>query len=117
MRAIDYMERHPASLFPLRLDAFALFLPRLVELPDTVTEAIQESVMLVDRYNALTDWNPPSRIQLAIEAKESLNIAGHRIADYLQPDKADPNADPTFWRLNYRDGLEPIMPEDDSGKD
>ena len=106
MRSIDYMKKHPATLFPLRLDAFGLYLPRLVTLPDTVAEAIQESVMLVDRYNALGDWSPPARIQVALEARASLNAASHRIADYLQPDRASPGAPRTFWRLDYRDDLD-----------
>jgi hypothetical protein len=105
------MKTHSSTLFPLRLDAFGLYLPRLVTLPDTVAEATQESVMLIDRYNAFNVQNEAARIQVALEARASLNAAGHRIADYLQPNRASPDAPQTFWRLNYRDGLDPITPD------
>jgi hypothetical protein len=107
MRSIDFMREHSASPFPLRLDAYTLFLPQLVNLPDTLAESIQGAVMMVDRYNSTGEWTPVARLQTAQEARQALNEAGHRIADYLQSSRAEPNAPLQFWRLNYRDGLDP----------
>jgi hypothetical protein len=112
MRSIDFIFHNPAAPFPLRLDAYSLYLPRMVTLPDTVAEAIQEAVMMVDRYNASADWTSVARMDLAHDARRSLNKAGHHIADYLQPAQANPDAMPPFWRLNYRDGLDPLESED-----
>jgi hypothetical protein len=113
IRSIDYMSEHPPVMFPLRLDAYGLYMPHLQGLPDNVAESIQEAVMLIDRYNALNLHSEEYRLAAAKEARAALNRAGHEIADYFQPERAHPGATRTGWILDLRHGLDRRIAEDE----